>query len=147
VNKIEINDCVVIKDETSPFCGNGAVVVSSPFDCEINRVSTQVVTVKVFDNYHGCPIKNGRQWVSLFLIVDISNLIPDTNHLFDMLRLKIKFGPFLKANFLEKALDFDQKCAFCQNRVQTRIEIKNHGIIDQHDVCGACASRRSRSFV
>ena len=147
MNNIEINDCVVIKDETSSFCGNGAVVVSAPFDCEIKGVSTQVVTVKVFDNYQGHLTKNGRQWASVFLIVDISNLIPDTNHLFDMLRLKIKFGPFLRANFLEKALDLSQKCAFCQRLVQTRIEIKSHGVINQHDVCGVCANRRMRFFV
>ncbi len=147
MNTIEINDCVVIKDETSSFCGNGAVVVSASFDCEIKGVSTQVVTVKVFDNHHSCRVKHGGQWVSVYLIVDISNLVPDTNHLFDMLRLKIKFGPFLKANFLEKALDLSQKCAFCQRLVQTRIEIKSHGVINQYDVCGVCANRRMRSFV
>jgi hypothetical protein len=146
VNKIEINDCVVIKDQTSHFCGNGGVVVSSPFDCEIKGVSTAVVAVKVFDDYPG-PVEQVRRWATVFLIVDISNLVPDINHLFDMLRLKAKFGYFRKAVFLEKRLDFQEKCAFCRNNVQTRIELKDRGVVVQYDVCSSCAMKRAQRFV
>ena len=134
-----VGDHVVIHCNENRFHRQGAIVVSLPFVFETNGVSTQLVTVKVFSKKfeHMEPSK----WEEIFMIMKVSDMKPDTENVFEMKRVEVKFGHFWVAYFLKEPLNPDKECCFCQNSVKRRIELNIHGCIHQYDVCQSCAKK------
>lgn len=137
MESVNLGNHVIIRDENSRYLGNGALVVSEPFDCEIKGILTKVVAVKVFykdwDNY--------GEWTEDFIIFSLSKLNLDKKHKFEISRLDVKFGRFNAVFFLDKDLDPNEECAFCQNSARKRIELNIWGTITQYDVCHSCAEK------
>lgn len=138
MSKFEIGDHVIVRDNENRYYGEPAIVVSFPLKCHIEGISTEVVAVKLFSkNYGFCE----ERWQEIFMVIDISHLIPDTEQKFDMKRIEIKFGHFWQANFLKKELCENDECAFCSDFVKKTIEMNHNGCIYQYHVCSSCAKQ------
>jgi len=135
---VKIGDHVIITCDENRFCGKGALVVSEPLKCGEGKFSIQVVSVKVFSRDYSF-FEGG--WEEIFMILNVSDLKPDTKRSFDESRLEVKFGSFWIVYFLINPLNPNSECGFCNNSARVRIEMNIWGSIYQYDVCHTCAKK------
>lgn len=138
MDKVEIGDYVIVTDQDNQFYGKGALVVSHSYQTAA-VASLRFVAVKVFSREWGYP--NHGEWKEVFLVLEISDLRSDTDQVFEMSRLEMKFGKFWQARLLTKPLDPEAECSFCDNPTKVRIELNIWGTINQFDVCHTCAKQ------
>ena len=136
---VKVGDHVIIQDQENRYYGKGALVVSWPLACAILKVETQVVAVKVFSQEW--DLHTFGEWRDVILIVEVSHLKPDTEQVYEMSRLAVKFGDFWRARLKVEPLDLEAECAFCSSSVRSRIELNHSGTVVQYDVCLSCAKR------
>jgi len=139
MESVNIGDHVIIDCQENRYWGDGAVVVSHPFDCEIRGIMTQVVAVKLYHRNYGFEAR--EKWEEIIVVMSLGQLRPDTGKKFEQVRLERKFGEFWIAYFLVDKIDFQKECAVCHNLVTKRIEINVWGCIHQYDVCSGCAKK------